>query len=187
MAIAYVFFGKPINADTSTGLIGVCKTLVSERDAGGIRLWDTIHLTIASGGGDIIAAFAAFNELRALQIDLICHNVGAVDSSAIMLMMAGSKRLAARASAFFFHQVSWTFPTQGSLTATTINDATKWLGTYETMMAETVESRTSIPMADVLRMMREGLSIRSDEALRLGIVHAIEDHSVPWDARVTWV
>lgn len=187
LGTAFVFFGKPLSADTATALIGAFRTLVSERDANQSRLWDHIYLTIACGGGDVIGAFGAYNELRALPISITTHNVGAVDSSAIMLMMTGAQRLASRASAFFFHQTAWTFPAQGQLASTTINDATKWLRSYEGMMAEAVEERTHIPKAEVLRMMHEGTSLSPDEALKLGLIDSVKEHSIPWDARTMWV
>jgi ATP-dependent protease ClpP protease subunit len=184
MATAYVYFGKPINSETATALVSACKLIVTERDGSGNRLWDSIHLSIASGGGDIIAAFSIYNELKALEVSLTTHNIGAVDSATILIFISGTRRLASKASAFFFHQVGWTFPGQGQLNASTVNDATKWLDTYEALMAETVEAHTNIAKDKVLQMMREGTSIRSGEARSIGLVHAVEELSIPWNARV---
>jgi ATP-dependent protease ClpP protease subunit len=148
-------------------------------------MWNVLKISIASGGGDIIAAFGAYNELKALPLTIHTHNAGAVDSAAIVPFMLGERRTAAAASAFFFHQVQWTFPSNQNLTATVISDATKWLGTYEDLMAVTVSGRSGIPKNDVLKMMREGTTVTPERAKELGLIHEIEEHTIPQSAR-TW-
>lgn len=195
MATAYLFFAKPFNPDTATNLIQATRVLLSEAipipvaegappQFGG-PAWDTMKISIASGGGDIIAAFAAYNELMAMPVTLHTHNAGAVDSAAIVPFMLGERRTASAASAFFFHQLQWTFASNQNLTATVISDATKWLGTYEDMMAKIVADRSGIPKADVLKMMREGTTVVPARAKALGLIHEIEENAIPHNAR-TW-
>lgn len=184
MATAYVYFGKPINVDTTTALITACRTLAWESDASsGDPLWDKIHLTIASGGGGITQGFAAFNELKALPVELTTHNVGSVDSAAILIFMAGSKRLAVKASGFLFHESTWNFAGQGDVTLTTAGNTKKWLETYEGMQAEIVASRTGLQQDDVRKMMRDGTCIRSEEAVTLGLVDSVQEFALPRTAR----
>jgi ATP-dependent protease ClpP protease subunit len=137
MATAYLYFGKPVNADTITGLLGACRTLLYEKDTNGVPLWDHFHIEIASGGGDLIYGFAGYNLLSDLPIKVTTHNCSAVDSAAIMLFLAGETRTATTLSAFHFHQSSWTFASPGQ-PINVINDANKWLERYEEMMAQCV-------------------------------------------------
>jgi ATP-dependent protease ClpP protease subunit len=133
MATAYLYFGKPVNADTITALVQACRVLVNEKDANGAPLWDHFHLEIASGGGDLIAGFAGYNILTNLPVKVTTHNCGAVDSAAIMLFLAGVQRIASALSAFHFHQSAWTFAAAGQ-PINVISAANKWLGRYEDLV-----------------------------------------------------
>ena len=169
--------------DTINALIFACRTLVGENDPSGTALWDKIHLTIASGGGGITPGFAAFNELRAVPIELTTHNVGSVDSAAILIFMAGSKRLANKASGFLFHESTRNYSGQGEVTLTTAGNAKKWLETYEGMQTEIVSTGTGMQADDVLKKMREGACVRSDEALNLGLVESVQEFTMPRASR----
>lgn len=185
MVAAYIFFARPINLDTATSLIGACRALIGERQQGavaGTYAWSEFRIDIASGGGDVVAAFAMFNELAGMDIPVDTHNAGAVDSSAIMPFMAGRRRTASAMSAFMFHQTVWSFPTP-SQTGTQIRDAGRWLSLYDGMVADTIASRTSLSRDRILEMMRDGTSLTPSEARDAGLIHAIEECQTPRDAR----
>ena len=78
MTMVYVSFCKPVNFDTATALIRTCREVVSD----GQHNWDKLRLMISSGGGNITAAFAAYNEIRSMPIELETLNTGATNSSA---------------------------------------------------------------------------------------------------------
>ncbi len=186
MATAYVYFGKPLNPDTAVSLTAACKILMVEKDNNGNRAYNKIELTISSPGGDIAAAFGAYNELKALDIEIECHNGGHVDSSAIMLMMAGTVRTAAHMSSFHFHQVGWNFGSQGYLPDYSITDASRWLSTYKEMMIETIHAETHVPKKRIQQLMTDGTSLRAEAARQLGLVGQIRQAHIPWDSRVQW-
>lgn len=188
MATAYIFFGKAITPDTTTALIHASRILMGERAqaAPGQQApfaWDHFHYSISSGGGDIIAAFAAFNEMKGLPVRVTTHNSGAIDSAAIMPFMVGEHRTASPSSAFFFHQVRWNFPANSNVPIYVINEATTWLGVYENMMAEYVASQSGQKKETILDMMHAGTSVSSAEAKALGLIHEICECSIPQDAR----
>ena len=105
MTMVYVSFCKPVNFDTATALIRTCREVVSDS----AHNWDKLRLMISSSGGNITAAFAAYNEIRSMPIELETLNTGATDSSALMIFMAGKKRYACARSAFQLRQLSWWF------------------------------------------------------------------------------
>jgi ATP-dependent Clp protease protease subunit len=184
MATAHIFFGKPFNPDTSTALIQTSRALMGEKLPNSTTfLWDHLHYSMSSGGGDIVAAFAAFNEMKGLPVKVTTHNAGAIDSAAIMPFMVGERRTASPSSAFFFHQLQWSFASNLQLTMTTINDATKWLGTYENLMAEYVAAQSGQKKETILKMMREGTSVSSADAKVMGLIHDVCECSIPQDAR----
>jgi ATP-dependent Clp protease, protease subunit len=172
MGTVHIFFGKAITPDTSTALIQAFRALMGERaQPNGPFLWDHIHFSISSGGGDLIAAFAAINEMKGLPVKVTTHNSGAIDSAAIMPFMVGEHRTASPASAFFFHQVRWTFSANANVPMYAITEATRWLDAYENMMAEFVAQQSGQKKQKILDMMREGTSVSSADAKTLGLIH----------------
>ena len=70
-----------------------------------------------------------------------------------------------------------------NLTATVIEDATKWLGTYEAMIANSVASGTGMKQDEAMKRIREGTSVTADHALKLGLINAIEECPAARDDR----
>jgi ATP-dependent protease ClpP protease subunit len=66
MTMVYVSFCKPVNFDTATALIRTCREVVCD----GQHNWDKLRLMMSSGGGNVTAAFAAYNEIAACQSNL---------------------------------------------------------------------------------------------------------------------
>lgn len=185
MPQAHLFFNRPINTDTSTALIQAIRVLMGETDQSGAFAHSSLDVSISSGGGDVIAGFALYNELAGFEVPINMHNSGAVDSCAILPFIAGAHRTASAKSGFMFHQAAWTFPSKDNLTRIVINDANRWLGLYEGMMADIVSSRTSLTRAGVLQMMREGESLTPQQALDAGVIHEIVERQTPRVCR-TW-
>jgi ATP-dependent protease ClpP protease subunit len=189
MATAYIFFGKAITPDSATTLVHAGRTLMLDRgpapqgQAKGPLLWDHLHYSISSGGGDITAAFGVFNEMKGMPLKITTHNAGAVDSASIMPFMVGERRTASQYSAFFFHQVRWNFMTNAAIPLYTISEAAKWLGAYENMMVEYVADRSGQKKETILNMMREGTTVSPVQAKALGLIHDVEECSIPQDAR----
>lgn len=183
MPTAHVFFCKPINPDTATGLINACRFLTGEKDPDEKAMWDTLSLVISSGGGDVTSSIAMFNELKGLPIKLTTHNAGAIDSAAILPFIAGSRRIACANSAFFFHQLQWTFASKDNVSTGVISDATKYLDRYEGLMADAVASRTELDKKMVLKLMRDGTSVGPEQAKEWGLIHEIGELATPHGAR----
>jgi ATP-dependent Clp protease protease subunit len=189
MPTAYIYFGKAITPDTATALIQAGRVLMGERvptqqgQPPGPFAWDHLHYSISSGGGDITAAFGAFNEMKGMPLKITTHNAGAIDSASIMPFMVGKRRTASPYSAFFFHQVRWNFSSNINIPIDVIGEATKWLGTYENMMAEFVASQSGQKKETILNMMRAGTSVSPDRAKALGLIHDVCECSIPQDAR----
>lgn len=192
MATAYVSFCRALAADTCSQLIAACKTLVAEVISGtnqitgektDMQKWDTIDLSITCGGGDLLSSFACYNELLGLPVTFVTRNCGAVDSAAIMLFLLGTRRYASRASAFFFHQTAWTFPSQANVPIGTIADAAEYLGHYQKMMSELVASKSRLTADDIQRLMTEGSTMLPTEAKERGLIDEVDEISLPFGAR----
>lgn len=123
----------------------------------------------------MVAAFGAYHEISSIaDVELHTHNSGAVDSAAILLFLTGRRRTASPSSAFMFHQTVWTFNVIGQ-TRTQIDDVSRWLRIYDGYMAEAIAAGSRLSVDDAKRMMREGASLTAQEALEVGLVHAVEN------------
>jgi len=179
MARAQIYFGKAVTADTGAALVHAAKVIAMEMTPQGAPAWDTIEVAIASGGGDIIAALGAYNELKRLPVKLHTHNSGAVDSAVILPFMLGEVRTASPMSGFFFHQVQWGFPAQSGLQTTLVNEASTLMEHYTDTVATIVSERSKLAKNKVKSMMREGTLVLPERALEFGLIHRIEEPQIP--------
>ena len=95
------FFGN-LNQKTVQSLISI---------VGGAEINKTseIIIRLSSGGGDLSPTFAAYQFLREVSVPLTIYNFGNVESSAVILYLAGNTRRAARSSRFMLHPFFWGF------------------------------------------------------------------------------
>ena len=181
MTRVYVSFCKPVNFDTATALIRTCREVVSD----GQHNWDKLRLMISSGGGNITAAFAAYNEIRSMPIELETLNTGATDSPALMIFMAGKKRYACARSAFQLRQPSWWFQSKDDVALSVISDAARWLQEYQQMMAEAIAEGTDgqLTRDKVVEMIQTGTTLNPQQAKDIGLIHDIIEPTIPAGAR----
>lgn len=186
MPMAYVSFCKPVNFDTVTTLLSFVRSTLSHSANGKASNFDHVRLMISSGGGTLIAAFGAYNEIKSMPIEVHTMNTGATDSAALMIFMTGKRRYACPRSAFLFHQTAWTF-SKDDVPLRVITDAARWLTTYEGMMAQVIAegSAGKLTKDKVLSMMAAGTTVTAEEALDIGLVHEIAEPAIPRDA-VWW-
>ena len=62
-----------------------------------------VTICMSSTGGALDAAFYGYNLLEALPLKIITHNVGTVQSAALLIFVCGDERYAAPGTTFFFH------------------------------------------------------------------------------------
>lgn len=75
----------------------------------------SLTLQISSSGGSLNAGITAYNLLKAMPFPITTHNIGDTSSAAILLYLAGSKRIAENASKFMIHPVMMTINEELSL------------------------------------------------------------------------
>jgi len=186
MTAAHIYFGKPMNSDTGAALVHAARCLMGERPNPTVPFsWDELHISFASGGGDVIPALAAFNELNRLSLGISTHNSGAVDSAVILPFMVGKTRTASPHSSFFFHQIQWTFTSNAGLQTTLVNESATLMEYYTEIVATIVSDRSKLSKSDVKNKMRDGTLVTSKEGLAMGLIHNIAEPAVPQAAR-TW-
>ena len=103
MTLHVIHFMRSINADTLAGLQNVTLSALKE---GATEL--DIH--ISSDGGTNDQGFAAYHFLRSLPVPVTTHCIGNVESMAIIVFLAGAKRLIAPHGKVKIHPMLWGFP-----------------------------------------------------------------------------
>ncbi len=70
------------------------------------RQTDSMILMISSSGGDLPAAFTAYNFLLTLPLKVTTYNIGNIESSSNLIFLAGQRRVASPTSQFMLHGIS---------------------------------------------------------------------------------
>jgi len=96
--------------------------------------------------------------LRALPVDLVTHNTGSIDSMATVIFLAGSKRFAAKHSAFLFHGVAWNFAPGVPVSFTRPQEVVSRFKGEEARMAGIIAERTKRTEEEIRSLLAQGES-----------------------------
>jgi ATP-dependent protease ClpP protease subunit len=95
-----VIFSAPVNPQSINQLLA---HVVDLQVSGATSL----TIAISSPGGAIVNGIAAYNALSSAQFLVSTHNMGNIDSIAIVLFLAVARRLTNSTSTFMFHGVGF--------------------------------------------------------------------------------
>lgn len=97
-----ISFMAPINDNTVGRLIDIAYNAHEEGAS-------EIHLFLSSIGGKLHPAFTGYYFFRSLRVPFYAHNVGTIETSALMLYLASDYRASSPNSKFMFYSFEWTF------------------------------------------------------------------------------
>ena len=166
-------FTGPINSSTTGQLIDKCTKAV-QQEAG------KLVIKIATMGGDCSYGFALFNFLRSLPIPLHTHNLGTVESMGNIIFLAGEHRTASRFSKFLFHPFHWTL--HGAIDHARMREYSMSMDEDRFLYEQIVLERTqgaAEPMDVGTYLLASPRFISPDEALKCGLIHAIDEVLMP--------
>jgi ATP-dependent protease ClpP protease subunit len=172
-------FNYVIDRQSAANLLTLCQTAI------GLRA-KSITITICSTGGAPDQALYVHETLRALPIPVHTHAIGTVQSAAMTVFMAGSRRTSAPGANFLLHDTVWSGVGQslgmedllGQAQAIQHND-----GWSHQLLARILGK----PVKEVAKWFR-GQEIRdTDFALKNGIIEAVQSLVVPPDAEFAQV
>jgi ATP-dependent Clp protease, protease subunit len=95
-----LIFSAPVNPQSTNQLLA---HLVDLQVSGATSL----TIGVSSPGGAIVNGIAAYNAVSAAKFRVSTHNIGNIDSIAIVLFLEGAKRLTNSTSTFMFHGVGF--------------------------------------------------------------------------------
>jgi len=116
MALHIVHFIGPINHNSAGAIRNNCLQALQNGAT-------EIELHMSSEGGNMTAGFALHFFLKSLPVPLTTHNIGSVESVAVVIFLAGQKRYACPGTRFLIHPLHWGF---GSLVAADHSRVSEW-------------------------------------------------------------
>lgn len=133
-----------------------------------------LRFFISSGGGDMDSAISLYDYLKAFPVTVETIGVGRVESAAVLIFLAGSKRSVVKDCRFRLHEGLYTVgqPTN------TLQVHQETLGLFKTLldrMTEIVAKETSHEKAEIAKILREGRTLTAVEAKEFGLVQEIVD------------
>jgi len=181
--IAVIDFFCGITHKSAQALISIVNNALSQQST-------EIVIRLASGGGSLSPTFAAYHFLRSLETPLKIYNMGNVESSAMLLYLAGEIRVAAPTSRFLIHPFDWTFA-PGPVFLPALREAVASLDFDSTRYSEIFNERTknANKPIDVLKCLNGEPSVIGAEDARLAGI-TTEDpavYAIPTGALHAWI
>jgi ATP-dependent protease ClpP protease subunit len=170
-----VHFIGPINHNTACTVRNLCLQALQSGAS-------EIELHLSSEGGNMTAGFALYFFLKSLPIPLSTHNVGSIESIAVVIFLAGAKRYACPGTRFLVHPLNWGF---GSLVAADHARVTEWRECLdfdaERYASIFDEATRGAEQADDIRTHLFGGArlFDAEQAVKAGIVHAAVQARLP--------
>lgn len=139
----------------------------------------TAHVLISSRGGGVEPAIALYHFIKALPLDVVMHSTGSIDSCALLIFLAGTKRLAPSNSSFLIHGVTWGFQADTTLTrASWAEQETQWSISEKKFIGIVLEN-TTLTEKEIRDLLDGGKVIVPQFALEKGIIHEIGEVKIP--------
>lgn len=167
MSEAHIVLMDTINAEKAENILKLIKEKVSDDCT-------HIHLAIQSPGGSVPIALALANLLLAFSCPITTYNIGNVDSAALIIFAAGTKRICLPKALFHTHPISK--KVEGMQTMETLSSLIGEIAEDTRRVTEFLAHRTNEPASTWKALMSKAHIISSEEALKIGLVHSIEEY-----------
>ena len=174
--VVYINFFDTINDQKIKILMAICSDVIAKEKP------DVLYFLFGSSGGFVNAGIAFHNFLRALPCKVVMHNMGAIDSIATTIFLAGEERFAAPHSTFLFHGVEMSFQQSTTFSVHKLAEIVSQLRQDENKIAGIYVERSKLTDQEIRDLFRQGESKDLTYAKDHEIIHEIKSPSVPKDA-----
>jgi ATP-dependent Clp protease, protease subunit len=140
---------------------------------------ETLYLSISSPGGEVAAGIALYNFLRALPVRVVTHNIGSIDSIAVVVFLAGERRYATPTATFLFHGVQLGVSGATQLTVYQMRELLSGLDEDHNKIVHVITGRAQLSEDEVRELFKQGESKNAAFAQDHAIIEALEDFAVP--------
>ncbi len=177
----YISFVDPINDETAKKLITLCSELWNQQKP------DKIIILFSSGGGFINPGISLYNFFKAFPCEIVMHNTGNIDSSAVIIFLAGRQRFASPSSSFLLHGITWNYGNGSIRTREQLEEDLSRLRENENSIAKILALNTALEMDEVLKLLRQGEAKSPEFAKEKGIIHEIREPIISKDAQIFYL
>jgi ATP-dependent protease ClpP protease subunit len=168
MSEAHIVLMDTIDTEKAENILSLLKEKVSDDCT-------HIHLAIQSPGGSVPVALALANLLLSLSCPITTYNIGNVDSAALIVFAAGTERVCSPEAMFATHPISK--KVEGIQTIETLSSLIQEIEEDTRRVAEFIARQTKKePPSTWRELMSKTHIICSEEALKIGLVHCIEEY-----------
>jgi ATP-dependent protease ClpP protease subunit len=177
-----IHFLRGINAETLAGFQNVA---LSALNAGATA----IRIHMSSEGGSNNQAFAAYHLIRSLPVPVTTHCIGNVESMAVLMYLAGARRLVVPHGKFNIHPMHWGFAA-GTVDHDRMVEYVDVMNFDAKRYSDIYEERTagSEDVVDVRsHLAGKARLLDANGAIDAGIAMAIDDAQIPSDSVRWWV
>lgn len=143
-----------------------------------------IHLMFHSTGGGVGDGICLYNFFRALPVELVLYNTGAIHSIAVVAYLGAKKRKTSARATFVLHRTS-TSPQ--SATATRLKTLTESVTLDDSNTESILREHITLPDELWARLNYDDLVISAQDAVKFGIAHEIEDFLPPPQTRIAYI
>jgi ATP-dependent Clp protease, protease subunit len=168
--ILYAGFSGVIDSAGVAKISSAINTAVNEQ-------FDCLYLCFNSIGGYIGEAIFLYNHIRAVPIPLIMHNTGTVASAATTIFVAANHRCCSKNSVFMVHPVQ--VPASGNMAVEPLQSALDSALKDEARIEGILRDRTIIPDEILFKRRANDIYLAADDALKYGLVHSVEEFTLP--------
>ncbi len=136
-----------------------------------------IYCCFSSNGGTVSDGLFLHNHIRGLPISTTVHNTGVVASVAAMIYIAADQRWCTKYGSFLLHPT--TIPTNPDMAAESLKNALDAALAADQCTHDILRDRARIPDNILERRRFTDVIITPKQALEFGIVHRIDEFSLP--------
>ena len=170
--IAYITFSSDIGPPSVDAIIKACTQM---RDKG----VKCIYILFSTTGGSTIHGIHLYNVLRGLDVRIITHNTGSVNSIGNVVFLAGQERYCVPNSSFLFHQVGIKMR-EGHCTTKDLLEKLDTITADQNNIIRIVQTRTRFSSREeVEKLFQHQVTKDSAYAKKRGIVHDIKPSRIP--------
>jgi ATP-dependent Clp protease, protease subunit len=138
-----------------------------------------MYLALSSSGGQNNSAFVLYNFLLSLDLDLVTHCTGVVDSCAVSIFLAGGTRYANPTSRFIIHAPTWTFKAETQLGSAKLKEYVQMMDWDQHAHETIISERTSASIEQVSQWHHPGKVLTAEESLSHGFIQEIRQFVRP--------
>ncbi|MFQ6093374.1 MAG: ClpP family protease [bacterium] len=130
-------------------------------------------ILISSGGGNVFSGITLYNYLRGIPAQVETHNFGSVDSVAVVLFCAGSKRFCVPHARFLLHGIGFDVKKPTRFDEKILDERLKGIRIDRQNIARVIAENSSKSVEEVERDMFTGITLNPEQAKEYGLVHEI--------------